>query len=65
MAITQLPDSLTPHRQIKKIYEQRRAMIETGEGVDWAMAEALAFGTLLMEGNHIRLSGQVSLGWVG
>jgi 2-oxoglutarate dehydrogenase E1 component len=33
-------------------------MIESGEGVDWALAEALAFGTLLEEGNHVRLSGQ-------
>lgn len=33
-------------------------MIETGDGVDWATAEALAFGTLLVEGNHVRLSGQ-------
>jgi 2-oxoglutarate dehydrogenase E1 component len=57
-AITALPDTLTPHRQIKKVYEQRRAMIESGEGVDWATAEALAFATLLVEGNHVRLSGQ-------
>jgi 2-oxoglutarate dehydrogenase E1 component len=33
-------------------------MIESGEGIDWAMGEALAFGTLLAEGNHVRLSGQ-------
>ena len=30
----------------------------TGEGVDWAMAEALAFATLVSEGTHVRLSGQ-------
>lgn len=57
-AVTSLPDTLTPHRQIKKVYEQRRAMVESGEGVDWATAEALAFATLLVEGNHVRLSGQ-------
>lgn len=33
-------------------------MIETGEGIDWALAEALAFATLIVEGNHVRLSGQ-------
>ena len=33
-------------------------MFETGEGIDWATAEALAFGTLLVEGNPVRLSGQ-------
>ncbi|KAL3697003.1 hypothetical protein R1sor_011079 [Riccia sorocarpa] len=56
--ITQLPASFTPHRAIKRIYEQRAQMIETEQGIDWATAEALAFGTLVLEGNHIRLSGQ-------
>lgn len=32
--------------------------LEDGEGVDWGTAEALAFGTLLIEGNHVRLTGQ-------
>lgn len=49
-AITQLPDKFHAHRRIKKVYEERRHMVETGEGVDWGMAEALAFGTLLAEG---------------
>ncbi|KAL4441839.1 hypothetical protein ABPG77_003755 [Micractinium sp. CCAP 211/92] len=57
-AVTKLPEGFTPHRQIGKVYEARRNMVETGEGVDWGMAEALAFGTLLAEGNHVRLSGQ-------
>lgn len=57
-AITQLPATFTPHRQIKKVYEQRRKMIETGEGIDWAFAEALAFASLVSEGTHVRLSGQ-------
>lgn len=57
-AITDIPSTFTPHRQIKKVFESRRQMIETGEGVDWAMAEALAFATLLSEGNHVRISGQ-------
>ena len=33
-------------------------MVEAGE-IDWAMGEALAFGSLLKEGIHVRLSGQV------
>src|SRR3546814_2724171 len=33
-------------------------MIETGKDIDWATAEALAFGTLLVEGHPVRLSGQ-------
>lgn len=51
-AITTLPDTFNPHRQIKKVYDQRRQMVENGEGIDWGMAEALAFGTLLSEGMH-------------
>ncbi|KAI4353514.1 hypothetical protein L6164_002458 [Bauhinia variegata] len=57
-AITTLPENFTPHRAVKKIYEQRAQMIETGEGIDWGFAEALAFATLIVEGNHVRLSGQ-------
>lgn len=57
-AITTLPSDFTPHRTIKKVYDTRAQMIESEQGVDWATAEALAFGTLLVEGNHIRLSGQ-------
>ncbi|ONI24223.1 hypothetical protein PRUPE_2G230400 [Prunus persica] len=57
-AVTSLPETFKPHRAVKKNYEQRAQMIETGEGIDWAVAEALAFATLLVEGNHVRLSGQ-------
>lgn len=58
LAVTELPASFTPHKQIKKVYELRRAMIESGEGVDWGMAETLAYATLVSEGNHVRISGQ-------
>ncbi|BDA47181.1 2-oxoglutarate dehydrogenase, mitochondrial [Coccomyxa sp. Obi] len=57
-AITKIPEDFTMHKGVKRVYEQRRQMIESGEGVDWGTAEALAFGTLLSEGNHVRLSGQ-------
>ncbi|KAH7444890.1 hypothetical protein KP509_02G096100 [Ceratopteris richardii] len=57
-AITTLPSEFSFHRTIKRVYDARAQMIETGHGVDWATAEALAFGTLLIEGNHVRLSGQ-------
>ncbi|KAG5533341.1 hypothetical protein RHGRI_027516 [Rhododendron griersonianum] len=57
-AITTLPETFKPHKGVKKIFGERAKMIETGEGVDWAVAEALAFATLLVEGNHVRLSGQ-------
>ncbi|XP_068637184.1 uncharacterized protein [Aristolochia californica] len=57
-AITTLPETFKPHKGVKRIYDQRAQMIETGEGIDWAVGEALAFATLLVEGNHVRLSGQ-------
>jgi len=57
-AITKLPDDFTPHRMIGKIYGARNQMVETGKGIDWALAEQLAWGTLLSEGNHVRISGQ-------
>ena len=59
--ITKIPKDFTPHRQIEKVFTQRRQMVSDETAlVDWAMAEALAFGTLVAEGNHVRLSGQVS-----
>lgn len=57
-AITKLPEHLKAHKVVKKIYEQRSQMIETGHGMDWAFAEALAFGSLLCEEIHVRLTGQ-------
>lgn len=57
-AITTLPENFKPHRAVKKIFDLRAAMIESGEGIDWAVAESLAFATLIVEGNHVRLSGQ-------
>ena len=57
-AITTLPEGFKPHRAVKKIFDLRAAMIESGEGIDWAVAEALAFAALIVEGNHVRLSGQ-------
>ena len=56
--ITTIPAGFTPHRVVKRVYENRRQMIETGQGIDWAMGEALAFASLLDEGNHVMLSGQ-------
>lgn len=56
--LSRVPDGFTLHRQIKKIYQARAEMIQTGENIDWGTAEALAFGSLLHNGFHIRLSGE-------
>ncbi|MBY0360704.1 MAG: 2-oxoglutarate dehydrogenase E1 component, partial [Phreatobacter sp.] len=57
-AITKVPQGFTAHRTIQRFMDNRGKMIDTGEGIDWATAEALAFGTLVDEGHRVRLSGQ-------
>ena len=58
--LTTVPEGFHLHRTIKRLVENRRKMIETGEGIDWSMGEALAFGALVDEGYPVRLSGQDS-----
>ncbi|KXK54031.1 MAG: 2-oxoglutarate dehydrogenase E1 component [Chlorobi bacterium OLB5] len=58
--ITTLPADFHLHPKLKKFIETRREFITSDIPVDWAFAEALAFGTLLMEGIPVRLSGQDS-----
>ncbi|MEA3536542.1 2-oxoglutarate dehydrogenase E1 component [Rhizobium sp. CC-YZS058] len=53
-----VPEGFNVHRTIQRFMDNRAQMVETGEGIDWAMAEALAFGSLAVEGTKIRLSGQ-------
>jgi 2-oxoglutarate dehydrogenase E1 component len=56
--ITKVPERFNLHKTIARFLDTRRKMIDSGEGIDWATAEALAFGTLLDEGHPVRLSGQ-------
>jgi 2-oxoglutarate dehydrogenase E1 component len=56
--ITTVPETLKVHRTIQRFVDNRRKMIDSGAGLDWAMGEALAFGSLLDEGSAVRLSGQ-------
>jgi 2-oxoglutarate dehydrogenase E1 component len=53
-----VPEDFKLHRQMKKIFQNRREQAESGVGIDWGTAEAMAFGTLLVEGNHVRITGQ-------
>jgi 2-oxoglutarate dehydrogenase E1 component len=57
-ALTQVPEDFNLHRKIKRQLEAKKKVFESGDGVDWGTAEALAFGTLLIEGSPVRLSGQ-------
>ncbi|MCB1183436.1 2-oxoglutarate dehydrogenase E1 component [bacterium] len=54
------PEGFSPHRKIVKLLEQRRQMAAGEKPVDWAAAEALAYGSLALEGHPVRLSGQDS-----
>ena len=59
-ALTAIPADFAAHKKLQKLFEAKAHAIQSGEGIDWATAEALAFGTLLIEGQPIRLSGQDS-----
>jgi len=56
--ITAVPKDFKVHRTIQRFLDNRRKSIDTGEGIDWATAEALGFCSLLLEGHPVRLSGQ-------
>jgi 2-oxoglutarate dehydrogenase E1 component len=55
---TSTPPDFTPHPKIKRILANRKAMVETGKGIDWGAGEMLAMGTLLQEKHWVRLMGQ-------
>ncbi|MEO1008166.1 MAG: 2-oxoglutarate dehydrogenase E1 component [Planctomycetota bacterium] len=58
-AIGTVPEGFTPHRKLQNLLESRRTLPETGD-ISYADAETLAYGTLLLEGIPVRLSGQDS-----
>jgi 2-oxoglutarate dehydrogenase E1 component len=59
-AIASYPDGFHIHPKVKKLLEQRLEMARGKRPIDFGMAEALAFGTLLKQGTPVRLSGQDS-----
>ncbi len=58
--LTTVPDDLEIHKTLGRVIGAKRDMFDSGEGFDWATAEALAFGSLVTEGYGVRLSGQDS-----
>jgi 2-oxoglutarate dehydrogenase E1 component len=58
--LTTVPDDLQVHKTLARILDAKREMFASGNGFDWATAEALAFGSLVSEGFNVRLSGQDS-----
>ncbi|MFP5480661.1 MAG: 2-oxoglutarate dehydrogenase E1 component [Alphaproteobacteria bacterium] len=57
-ALTRVPEGFDIHKTVARQLEAKAKMFETGQGFDWATAEALAFGSLQVEGFPVRLSGQ-------
>ena len=60
-ALTAAPEGFALHRTVERLLKAKAKMFETGEGFDWATAEALAFGSLMLEGYPVRLAGQDSV----
>jgi 2-oxoglutarate dehydrogenase E1 component len=52
------PAGFTPHPRVKRLLDQRADMVDRGQGIDWGCAETLAYGSLVLEGVPVRLSGQ-------
>ncbi|HUP60435.1 MAG TPA: multifunctional oxoglutarate decarboxylase/oxoglutarate dehydrogenase thiamine pyrophosphate-binding subunit/dihydrolipoyllysine-residue succinyltransferase subunit [Thermoanaerobaculia bacterium] len=59
-ALTTTPDDFTPHPKLKPVLAKRKAMADGNEPLDWAFGELMAFGSLLLDGFRVRLSGQDS-----
>ncbi len=57
-ALSRVPAGFEVNSKIARQLEAKKAAIDSGQGIDWATGEALAFGTLLLEGSRVRLSGE-------
>ena len=56
--ISGAPEGFSVHKNLKRILAGRLKTVEDGENIDWATGEALAFGSLVLDGHHVRVSGQ-------
>ncbi len=61
LKFTSIPEGFDIHKTVARVIDGRRTMIETGENIDWATGEHLAFASLLDQGVPVRLSGQDSV----
>ena len=59
-ALSSVPDDFDANPKIVRQLDAKRQMFESGQGIDWATGEALGFGSLLVEGHRVRLSGEDS-----
>jgi len=59
-ALTHVPEEFAPHKTVTRMLKAKAETITAGKGIDWATGEAMAFGSLLLEGFPVRLAGQDS-----
>lgn len=59
-AVTEIPSDISVHQRLARLLAEKNEALKQGKGIDWSAAEALAFGSLLIEGYPVRLSGQDS-----
>ena len=59
-ALAHVPDGFNLNPKISRQLEAKKHAVDSGEGIDWATGEALAYGSLLLEGSRVRLSGEDS-----
>lgn len=57
-ALSRVPEGFNANSKILRQLDAKKQAIESGEGIDWATGEALAFGALMVEGHRVRLSGE-------
>lgn len=57
-AMMRVPDGFKPLKQIEKVLKQRKEMFFDKKELNWASAEMLAYGSLLLDNNTVRISGQ-------
>ncbi len=56
--VARVPSYFNVHKKLQSILDMRGKAVSEGLGIDWGLGEALAFGSLLLEGSPVRLSGQ-------
>ena len=57
-AYDRMPATFTPHPKLVKMIEERKDAVRKDTGLDWGTAEMLAFGSLVLEGHRVRMTGQ-------
>ncbi|MBZ4187915.1 2-oxoglutarate dehydrogenase E1 component [Niabella beijingensis] len=57
-ALMTIPEGFTPLKKVAKLLQDKVKLLDTEHKVDWATGELMAFGTLLMDGYDVRMTGQ-------